>query len=767
MNETPGLQTLLPPDAQVPETRMQNAREAQDKVRRLIDADLKRAKKRSLVQGLIDGNPPYRQSKLNQLGRKDALNVNFGTAASYIEQCTGIFQDLFAEAPTNFVIHTGFGDNLEQREEWSRQMTEIADDVLNEDPRWQFLFQNSQRYMVMHGCGPLLFETPTAVLPRWVPTGDLKVDELAESETSYWEFACILCRYKPHELFDFIRNPEAAQKVGWRVKYTRWAIMNAVPLRQTSGITRDWEFYQTELKTNAMNSFDDANVIKVAHCFWREFGPSGKPGKITHAIVEQETNRAGPLPELGLNEAQRAESTQYLYFSKERYDDWSEVIHPMYYDRGNGYHYTVTGMGVPLYGAMQFENKLRCNLGDKAMSPKLLFKPTSEAHPEFTLQQLGDWGYIPASWEMLQTGAAGLMQDGMVMLNEVGRTVSNNLAQYRQSWSKGQGNPPTLGQVQLEAQMQYRVANTQVSRYYKQLDVLYREIVKRLCDKGNTDPLAVDFRKRCEEAAIPKEALGKVVKVEANRVAGQGSAVLRQGALDKLMMMAGGFPENGQENIKRDWIAAYAGQRAVDRYYPKQDQNRMASNDEVIASLQVAAMKEGMPPKISSDQDPLVFARVFLTAAMQALGAVPQGADPATVVAFVDQLGAAAAAHIQRLAQDPMRKGIAKQMTDMLKQIGQAADKLKGHLAQQPAKPTNGQPQLSPEDQEKLLAKRTERQMKITDWMQSRQQRMRQRDEEHKFKMSQKMQDAKVDVAKADLETAANIRRGNLKSLSE
>jgi hypothetical protein len=58
------LATLDTKTLEAPTTRMKNAMEVQNYFRRLIDNDAKRSYKRSRLNGLIDGMPPYKASKL-------------------------------------------------------------------------------------------------------------------------------------------------------------------------------------------------------------------------------------------------------------------------------------------------------------------------------------------------------------------------------------------------------------------------------------------------------------------------------------------------------------------------------------------------------------------------------------------------------------------------------------------------------------------------------------------------------------------------------
>lgn len=758
-----GLKNLQPPDGTPPASRVVDAGLLQGMLQRWIQNDYNRSFKRSKVQGLIDGNPTYSLSKAVELGRGDLCRANWGTAASYASQAEGIFYDLFSEAPTHMTILTKHG-NVQEQSEFSRIMTEEAHEVLTSDPRWDYLIQNSQKQMVIHGCGPIWFEDRFSVMPRFSMCGDLKVSESAESETYYWDCAFILQTYKPHELYEFIKDEEAATRAGWNVPYTKQVIMAAQPDREQKGLYRDWEYYQNLYKSNSFASSYDSDVIKVATCYWKEFD-----GSITQAIIEQSSQAASSFSATGEGPA-----VDFLFRHVGRFNSWSQTIHPFYYDKGNGKHYTVTGMGVKMYGAFVAENRLMCKLVDDAMAPKTAFKPQTESATPFNMVQIGSYAKLSAGWDMQQIGINGLLDDGLAMLNQVSRMASNNLAQYRQTWhggTGGPGNPPTASQVKVESQQQYAVAGTAISRYYTQLDHFYSEIVRRLCDLNTNDPLAIEFQKRCVDQGVPREAFGRIRKVEANRVSGQGSAALRQMALDSLMQMLARFPEEGQANLINDWVASRTGYRGARRYNPNTKENQMGTEQEAEAMLQVAAMKTGVPPIITSEQNPVVFASTFLGAAGQAAGTVAQGANPVEVLSFIELAAPAAHAHMQRFANDPTRAGLYKEMDKMFKQLSQVADQMRKKVEEQQKQAQQqsaqqGQ-QLPPDVQQKLAIEDAKGKLKLQQMALSHQQRLRQRAEQHAMQLQSDAQRTQSEVAANDLRTAAEIKRNRIKAVEE
>lgn len=658
-------QTLDRATLEAPVCRMSDAFNVQSFARQLINNDDQRSYKRARVNGLIDGRPPYRASKLKEAGRAEACNANWGRARSYMEAGAGNFYDLFSEAPTYLNVLTRHG-TAEQRETWSEILTTEADRILRETDQWDYEMQVSIDNMTLHGCGPLMFENADNCLPKAFLCGDLKVAEFTKSDTFYWDSGLVQATYYPPELYAFIENEEAAKVVGWDVEFTKKVIANAIGIRNEAGILYEWEFYQAELKNNSLNYYDDSKIIRVAHVFWKEFN-----GRITHAIVERDSASGT--------------ETRFLYLNIGRYASFTNSIHPMYFDHGNGgYHHSVTGLGVKMYGPMEYENRLICNLCDKAFAPKMIFKPGSaEATQRIQLTRYGDYATLPKGVESIQVPVQGLMSDAIEFYEVIQGINSDTLGTYKQrSVPQTSGNPPTKFQRMLEAAQQSALSKTQINRYYKQLDKLYIEIYRRLSNLNSTCPLAKKFQEACQQQGVPPEAIVRTARVQAGRVAGQGTGFMRKVAIDSLFPVAAAMPEEGRANLIRDKIAVEAGQHAVSRYFPEKHQP-MPSDQEVNALTEVSKLKTGVPSKPASSQNPVVFATVIAQAAMQSIQSIQRGGDPHEVLRFLSLAGPAIAAQLQRFANDPSRKAIHQALSQQLQQIAKATDQLKQALVKQ------------------------------------------------------------------------------------
>jgi len=612
--------------------------------------------------------------------------------------------------------------------------------------------------MVLHGCGPLVFEDENRCMPRAFLCGDVKVPEFTKSDTKYWEAVVLKVAYYPPELFEFIRNESAAAKFGWNVAYSRRVISNAMDIRTQAGVRYEWEFYQQELKQNALAYYDDTKVCRVCHVFWREFD-----GRITHAIVEQETttNKNSQPHE----SAAEQKDTQFLFMKVGRYGSFDECVHPMYFDRGNGgFHHSVTGLGVKMYGAMEYQNRLMCNLADKAFAPQILFRPTTtESNQTFSLARFGDYGVLPGGFDWEQMRVAGLMNDGIAMNHELTNIVQSNLSSYRQQTMPKQGNPVTAREVMYEASQQSALSKTQFNRYYEQLDRLYGEMYRRLSKPNSTCKFAKDFQKACQARGVPKEALGKTAKVEATRIVGQGSAFMRKQSLQVLWATLGPtLPENGRDNLISDIIGAEAGQSAVERYYGERASDKMASDQQAEAMQWVGLMKIGIPPLITASQNPVTFAATFLNAGSQALQSLSQGANPAEVLSFLELDGPATLAQLRRFESDPSRADLHKQMMDQWKQMASLTDKLRNQLkanAEQRAQQAQKANQAMTDEQIKVAKAKSDIAIKEA--------KTKAQIGQSAQKHGQKMLQSRQDMAIKDATAAAEIRRKNAMASAE
>lgn len=661
-----------------PETRIGSANQARSIFQRMQETDLQvRSKRRALVKGLVDGNPPYRQRDLDNAGRSHQCNINFRMAESYLENAVGAFYDAHNEAPTYATIRLKKG-TPEEVESWSRIVTLHFDWLCRFEESFDYTMQVSQAEMVLYGRGPLVFQDIFDWRPIALRDDQLKVPEGTKSDTSLWEYCSVEMEYLADQLWKFIRNEKEAKQLGWNVERVKQAIIRASPEANKGGLYMTWEWHQQQLKNGSIDYSSASKTISVAHVFCREFAKEGEAeGKITHVMVDQSPQ--GPAVDT------------FLFQKVGRFDNWRECIHPMYYDRGiGGFHHGVTGMGTKMFSLFELQNRLLCNASDKAMAPKLFFKPTSSSvAEEFSIVQHGDYGVSPEGFDVQQIPIGGFVDEAMLFNRQLTEIASSNLSAYRTNLSEPmRGNPDTATKVQLDASKEAALQKTQMVRYYTQKDALYAEMYRRAVNTvSKTSPggaRALEFIERCKTDGVPLEAMKQVEWVQASRVVGQGSQYLRKQVLNELWVTVGQtIPEDGRTNLVDDIIAVGAGPSGVERYNPKPSQATLPSDQYANAVSQVADMKIGVPAVVTASQNPAIYAAVFLKAGDDAAGSLERGANPQEVAAFLELDGQAIAKHLQRMSKDPSRKGLLQGMVKQMQQLAQIHDKLVQHIQQQ------------------------------------------------------------------------------------
>lgn len=727
-------------DGRPPATRMQDAGATRERVTRLLQADSgARSRQRALVKGLVDGNPPYKAKALRDAGRADACNVNWRTAESYLNSAIGAFYDLFSESATYAHVELDIEENQKQVDA-SRIASEEFQRLQKEDRSWDHTMQNSQFEMVLYGVGPLAFQDSYDWRCHSVSCRDLLVPDRSKSDITSWEEAAILCSYSASQLYTYIKDSDTASNIGWNTGAVREAIMSAHPKTHEGGMYRNWEWHQEQLKTKSLSYSAECSVINVAHYYLREFPDKENPeGAITCVMVSSP-------------EAPSETANKYLYKKERIYDSWEQFLHPMYYDNlGGGLHHSVTGMGVKMYAAMEFQNRLLCNLADKTFAPVVLFKPTTSSSDQaFNIVRFADYGKLPPGFDMVQTPISPMIEEGLAFNREIGQQIAANLSAYRQNLQKIEGNPLTATEVQQRASEQARLGKTQLNRYYNQLDWLYTEKYRRAVNARNEyfpgGKAAREFQKRCKERGVTLEQLKKIRSVSAARVVGEGSQFMRQQSLEFLLGIAGTLPQSGRDNLVRDVIASRAGQHSVNRYFPIKIDDSKQQDQAAFAMVQVGAMKDGVPAIVTETQDHMLFIQIFLNAATEAVQSVSQGANPMEVIRFVELAGHAIAEHMRALSSDKSRSQEVKAIEQQLRKLGAAVDTIKKQMRNG----ANGQAQQGQRQAQVM----NDEQLK--NFEASQEQRRR----ETGFQLDQKRKDAKLSnqLAQSNAKAAASAR---------
>lgn len=671
----------LDPGGTPPRTRIKDALAARNMFSTAWRAYEKRHRRNALVKGLVDGNPPW-PDKTKDAQRYRA-NFNNGEAYAYLETSMTAFYDVFSEPETYATVT--LEDSNPEAQVWAEKITLNFDWLQKQDDAFDFNVQQSIHDMVLYGTGPQLFLWPMDWRTRAVPSRTMYVSDDAKANVADWEWVMFQFDYSVGELYEYISDEETARSLGWDVKAVKESIMGAKPQSWSGQAEWNvWENWQQALRNNDLYLSSQCSKVRVVVLLYKEFSRDGAPPKISEVWVNQDS---------GVTD-------QFLKRKLDAYDDMRQVVTAGYYDRGDGTHQSIKGLGVKMFPLLTSRMRLQLAAIDAAFATSTVFLQSNMPAGKQTLSnvQIGAFTVLPAGLGIQQANLQGVLEPAMAMSQDMGRTLDNNLSQYRQRMELPTGNPPTKYQVQAQLAQSATLGKTQLARYYQQLDELYTEKFRRAISKdihkGTNNKwlkLALEFQKRCKDDGVPYEAFKKAV-VRATRIAGQGSPFMREQALNQLYAtLYPTLPEDGKMHLVRDIVSATVGPALTARYYNTGAPSQYESEQVWQAQVEHGLLFDGGAVNVTPQQNDTIHLTQHFQFLQGAAGSLEGGADPAEVFNTLMSGRAHVAIHLTRLASQPMRKNEFEQFKQLFDQLSQTIDGLQQQLQEQAQKQAEAQ----------------------------------------------------------------------------
>jgi hypothetical protein len=547
--------------------KLSDPSKAQALVRQLVDADKFRAAKRVKVAGMIAGNPPYDPKKLKETGQGHRTNVNFREAEGIINQRNAAFFHLFLggrsfidarlKDPQRYMGRARFWENI------------VTDEITKLIGSWddfEYEMMTIADSMNTHGDAfPLLKDIDDWKFCTY-RTGDVLFPKNTKASAGHIGCCVILDVMSVPQLY------KKLDKANWDDKTIKAAIKGAVAKDRPSD--SEWEDLQKDIENDALAyETTDAEEIKIAHILVKE-----DSGKITHAIIERGVDKK-----------------EFLYKKEEAYAAMSELLVPFICNIGNGYFHGLKGIGHRIFPSVQINNRFLCKAVDGAQdSASLVIGFGSGTSREGKILRVGNNIVLPPGAELQRndlsrniqgvTQVYGLLTQVNQSSTGVKRPGISAIAQNEKAKHTARGESmQAMEEIELQA--------TDIALYYRQADMLYREIGKRMMKVQS----AKKFRERCIDRGIPEGLLDPDLWCfKAPRTIGAGSKVMQSLTTQEMLSIAPYLrSENGKHNLIDDFIEVRGGPEAVTRYNPPFEDATMPSKSHQIAQLENNDLIEG------------------------------------------------------------------------------------------------------------------------------------------------------------------------------
>tara|TARA_R100001443_G_scaffold117407_2_gene142271 strand:+ start:3035 stop:5251 length:2217 start_codon:yes stop_codon:yes gene_type:complete len=704
------------------QSRLQDAKSAINLFHALRKADEGSAKNRARVDAMFDGANPYNQAQLNASGQGLKTNLNFGEAQRLLDISLSAYVDLYSSLEKLVEVKGTQGEPAERG-----QMEDIVAEELTHLMRsWPEFHSHYLRLcttFIKHGVGICYFDTPDDWKFRVGGFADMLIPRQTPANETMIDVAIGRRQYHLHELFAFIKNPKAAERVGWNVDEVKRVIMKNCRTdgRDPSGYAKQWETFQQELKNNDIHAGHQNPTVAVLHYWVREMD-----GSISHYISAED------------------KAAEFMYKKLSRYSTPEQAYIMFNYGVGsNGTYHSIRGLGHRIFNHIQTSNRLRCQMVDGAMlSSAIMIQPDSQrAMDELGFTYYGAYAVLSPNVNIIDKAIPNLSNSVQPALTD----ISNQLALNTDTVSSygSQQSSPYRNQMQVISDMdvQTKLSGASLNLFYSSWQRLLKEVVRRIVTSKRNDAAIKDFKNRCAMRGVPEEFIMTldVARTKAVRSIGNGSYANRLVALRELQGISGSFDDIGRRNLTRDIVSTRVGHDLADRYVPVAQDSR-PTVDNKIAFLENQAMMQGSPVPVEANEIHGLHLDVHIPALVQLIEQLNAGAaDPVQSLPVLQAFYSHVGETVQALAADPA----AQAEIGQAKQVLQFAEELINNTSKQVQKIERDAAQAGGEGQEAdpaMQAKMQEHQLKMQMAQQKAELEMSLK--QAKFEQEQAMRDA-------------------------
>ena len=638
-------------DGKPTKSRIKDVKSALKIFQGLRKADEQSSVNRARVDAMFYGASPYNQAQLNASGQSLKTNLNFGEAQRLLDISLSAYVDLYSSLEKLVEVKGTEGEPSEITQQEDIVSEEITH-LLRSWPDFHSHYLRLCTTFIKHGTGITYFDTPDDWKFRVGSFADMLIPRQTPASESAIDVAIGRRQYHMHELFNFIKNPKAAAKVGWNVDEVKRVLLKNITTRgrnaDSNTLYGDWEALQAELKNNDIHEGYQNPTVSVLHFWVKELD-----GSISHYISAE------------------LDPKKFLYEKISRYEKPEHAYVLFTYGVGsNGTYHSIRGLGHRIFNHIQTSNRLRCQMIDGAMlGSAVMIQPENQrALDELGFTYYGAYAVLSPNVNIIAKAAPNLSTGVQPALED----ITNQLAQNTDTVSTygPQQSSPYRNQMQVVADMDVstRLSGASLNLFYASWNRLLREIVRRIVKGKKGDASLREFYTRCADRGVQESFIKSLdtARTKAVRSIGNGSYANRLVALRELQAISGSFDDVGRKNLTRDIVSTRVGHDLADRYAPVAEEGR-PTIDSKIAFLENQQLTSGNPVPVVSTELHAAHLAEHIPALMGLIERLDAGqADPVSVLPALQAFYEHIAMTAEQLAGDPLQEGLVGQAKQAL-----------------------------------------------------------------------------------------------------
>lgn len=668
-----------------PKRRFATAQGVYDTLQAMELIEQSDAVRRAMLQGMMDGNPPYRQADLVKAGLGKITNVNFLGLRGMVEGRIGLLDDIIG--PDSRLV-----DLTPRRLGSDRAALQDVGDVIADEfstavHDWQGLgplLEAASKDRDLHGMGIAIFPDPTDWRPVYHPRGSLRMTDMADIDPTKNDVFAVEGRLDAGELFRVVTGERTES--GWDIEGVMNYLVSTYVKKEDNESqgankfgTSPVESMQAMIRDNIWFDTRQFDVVRVYHVFAKEVTPGGG---VSHIILP-------PQP---------AGQAYWFYYKEKEYARMDEVLWWMTSGTGSdGRLRSLRGMASYLAPLCDLENRFLGRAYDMVWDSSMnRYQAVSKADPS-TMRFIrhGQNEIVPPELKAITSQLQNPNWQQLMTMKTVG--IGGAMGNVHGGVAAGAQDDPQTAQMMRRASDKHNVALS-----LRALAKLFPVMMKRMVGPTKNMPydsreIAENFRESVTSRGVTEEQLKRVLEdfhVRLSREIVLGGPMALAQTLGGALQLRPGMDEAGAKRLKRDFLSVVVGRRNVDRYEPLVDKLIMTTNAKSFAQMENNQMIQGQAVIAGADQPHKEHIATHIQIPQSISQSVQQGrlGDPQKAAATMELSLGHVVEHLSWYGKDKAFAEEAKQMRKQLDPLIKLMQYIQ-KIAQQQAKMQQAQAQ--------------------------------------------------------------------------
>jgi hypothetical protein len=753
----------------------------------LLLADAPRGMDRARIADLANGVAPYTQREVEE--NNIVVNVNDLTHTRLCHDARAQFGNAFLKTGNFFTCRTDMGPKHKRSLYGSIVTREIARRMKRSIPYFERERANIGLLM-LHGISPACWENED----KWCPK-PLGVEDVLIPGRTLLGFDNLPMFVLRRSFTDIeLKRLTQGSKVdpGWNQPFVE-GCLKWIDEQSMTLYGNIWPDYWSPEKWSERAKEDGGSVtsdqvpkLDTFDCYiYDDTGDT--TGWVRRIILDNWSNPTISPTRVMIDRNKRGAldqtaASQFLYNSGNRKigGSWQNIVAFQFADLSAVFparYHSVRSLGWLMYSTCHLKNRVACKFYEAVLEALMpYFKVNSADEMQRALQlQLVTRGFIDDSIKPVPANERWQVNTGLVELgqNRLDQTTKELSSSYVQNQNYSQDKTDkTKFQVMAELNATTALVSAGLNQSYQYKSFEDRELFRRFMRVNSSDPDVRDCRAAILRQGVPEEALNpEYWDIEHERVSGGGNKTMEMTIAAQLMEWRDKFDPQPQRQILRDAVLAItddAGKSLA--LVPEEPEKVTPATHDAQQSVGSLMALEDLEP-VTGENHIEVVETLLRTLANRVEEVMKAGGmtDAKTLSGF-QNIAKYIGKHVAIIAQDQEEKGRVKHYTDIL---GKLMNLIKGfaqRLQEAMQKQQQAQQQgggMDPKDAAKVQATVAGARAKMQLAKESHAQKTAQRAIAFEEKQRQEAEKHRAEIAAVDLATAAEIRRGQMRSLSE